>query len=90
MRRRDNDCICRNADHVVHRLRNFGLKSFLNRSVRAAGLSKEAEEEIKAVIQRHEGQLLSMDNPTSTLEELFLRIVRESEERPGRRAVEKK
>lgn len=57
---------------------------------RAAGLSKEAEEEIKAVIARHEGELLSMDNPTSTLEELFLRIVRESEARPGRRAVEKK
>jgi ABC-2 type transport system ATP-binding protein len=30
-----------------------------------------------------------MDNPTSTLEELFLNIVRDSEARPGRRAQEK-
>lgn len=58
--------------------------------IRAKGLSKEAEAEIKSVIERHEAKLLSMDNPTSTLEELFLRIVRESEERPGRRPVEKK
>lgn len=57
--------------------------------IRARGLSKEAEEEIRSVIQRHNGTLLSLDNPTTTLEELFLRIVRESEERPGRRAVEK-
>jgi ABC-2 type transport system ATP-binding protein len=58
--------------------------------IRAKGLSKEAEAEIKSVIERDEAKLLSMDNPTSTLEELFLRIVRESEERPGRRPVEKK
>ena len=30
-----------------------------------------------------------MENPTSTLEDLFLRIVRESEERPGRRAQDR-
>ena len=30
--------------------------------------------------------LKSMDNPTTTLEELFLAIVRDSEARPGRRA----
>ncbi len=54
---------------------------------RVQGLSKEAEEEIKQVIAKHNGQLLSMTNPTTTLEELFLRIVRESEARPGRRVV---
>ncbi len=54
----------------------------------AKGLSKEAEEEIRQVIQRHGGELLSMENPTSTLEELFLSIVRESEAHPGRRARE--
>ncbi len=54
---------------------------------RAKGLSKEAEEEIKQVIAKHNGELLSMTNPTTTLEELFLRIVRESEARPGRRVV---
>ena len=38
------------------------------------------------MIARHHGELLAMDNPTTTLEELFLNIVRDSEARPGRRA----
>jgi ABC-2 type transport system ATP-binding protein len=54
--------------------------------IRASGLSDAAKEEIKAVIARHSGNLVSMDNPTSTLEELFLSIVQDSEARPGRRA----
>ncbi|MBX7166031.1 MAG: ABC transporter ATP-binding protein [Pirellulales bacterium] len=55
--------------------------------VRVSGLSEEAKSELRSVIERHHGQLLSMDNPTTTLEELFLKIVRESESRPGRRAT---
>jgi ABC-2 type transport system ATP-binding protein len=55
--------------------------------IRAAGLSEAAQQEIRDVIARHNGKLLSMDNPTNTLEELFLTIVRDSEARPGRRAV---
>jgi len=58
--------------------------------IRAKGLSKELENEIREVIQRGGGELLDMENPTSTLEELFLSIVRDSEARPGRRAQEKK
>ena len=54
--------------------------------IRASGLSDAAKEEIKSVIARHAGQLVSMDNPTTTLEELFLSIVQDSEARPGRRA----
>ncbi len=54
--------------------------------VTARGLSDDCQEEIRQVISRHGGELLSMKNPTSTLEDLFLRIVRESEARPGRRA----
>lgn len=57
--------------------------------IRAKGLSDEAEEEIRQVIQRHGGELLSMEHPTTTLEELFLSIVRESEMHPGRRARER-
>jgi ABC-2 type transport system ATP-binding protein len=53
--------------------------------IRARGLSKEAEEEIRAVIARHNGELLGLENPTLSLEELFLNIVRDSEARPGRR-----
>ncbi len=54
--------------------------------VHAKGLNDEAKAEIREVIQRHGGELLTMENPTTTLEELFLNIVRESEARPGRRA----
>ena len=54
--------------------------------IRAEGLSAEAQAEIRGVIDRHGGRLLGIENPTTTLEELFLSIVRESESRPGRRA----
>jgi len=54
--------------------------------MQASGLSKEAEEEIRDVVAKHGGKLLSMENPTTTLEELFLSIVADSEARPGRRA----
>lgn len=56
--------------------------------VRAEGLTKEAEEEIREVIARHGGRLVAMENPTTTLEELFLKIVRDSEAKPGRRATQ--
>jgi ABC-2 type transport system ATP-binding protein len=55
--------------------------------VRAKNLSDACKEEVRAVIQRHGGELLQMDNPTTTLEDLFLSIVRDSEARPGRRVV---
>ncbi len=58
--------------------------------VRAKGLSKEAEEEIRAVISKHGGELLGMDNPRTTLEELFLSIVQDASARPGRRAQQDK
>jgi ABC-2 type transport system ATP-binding protein len=55
--------------------------------IRASGLTEDCKSEIRAVVERHHGQLLGMENPTSTLEELFLSIVRDSEARPGRRAA---
>lgn len=58
--------------------------------IRARGLSDQAETEIREVIKRHGGELVAVDHPTSTLEELFLKIVRESEAHPGRRAHERK
>ncbi|MCA9230320.1 MAG: ABC transporter ATP-binding protein [Planctomycetales bacterium] len=58
--------------------------------IRARGLSPDCQNEIRDVISRHQGELMEMANPTTTLEELFLSIVRDSEARPGRRAkVEK-
>ena len=52
---------------------------------RAGGLNDDAKREIQEVIERHHGNLLSMGNPTTTLEELFLKIVHDSAARPGRR-----
>lgn len=53
--------------------------------VRATGLNEAAQEEIRQVVQRHNGELQFLGNPTTTLEDLFLNIIAESEARPGRR-----
>jgi ABC-2 type transport system ATP-binding protein len=54
--------------------------------IRAKNLSADCQNEIRDVIARHHGELVSLGNPTTTLEELFLEIVQDSEARPGRRA----
>jgi ABC-2 type transport system ATP-binding protein len=38
------------------------------------------------VLARHGGSEIEIGNPTTTLEDLFLEIVRDSQARPGRRA----
>ncbi len=55
--------------------------------IKTRDLPEAALDEIREVIGRHGGELLSVDHPTTTLEELFLRIVRESDLHPGRRRV---
>ncbi|MGO8899295.1 MAG: ABC transporter ATP-binding protein [Isosphaeraceae bacterium] len=55
--------------------------------IKARNLSPAAVDEIRDLIRRHGGEDVSVDHPTTTLEELFLRIVRESELHPGRRKV---
>jgi ABC-2 type transport system ATP-binding protein len=55
--------------------------------VHARGLTEAAKTEIAEVIRRHGGTVDSIDNPTTTMEDLFLNIVRESERRPGARRV---
>lgn len=55
--------------------------------VHAKGLTDAAKAEIAEVIKKHQGELVQMDNPTTTMEELFLDIVRESEQRPGHRGT---
>ena len=55
--------------------------------IKTKDLPAAAIEEIRGVIKRHGAQLLAVDHPTTTLEELFLRIVRESDLHPGRRRV---
>jgi ABC-2 type transport system ATP-binding protein len=53
--------------------------------IRATNLSPAVQSEVRKVIERGGAQVLSVGNPTTTLEELFLKIIRESEEHPGRR-----
>ncbi len=53
--------------------------------VRATVLDQSAMDEVRRVVEKHNGEVLSMGNPTTTLEELFLKIIRQSEEHPGRR-----
>lgn len=55
--------------------------------VHATGLSDQAKTEIADLIKKHGGDVKSIDNPTTTMEDLFLNIVRESEARPGARRV---
>ncbi len=54
--------------------------------IRARGINQDVQAEIRNLIERHGGEVLAMENPTTTLEELFLNIVKESEAHPGRRA----
>jgi ABC-2 type transport system ATP-binding protein len=53
--------------------------------IRVSGFSQEAQDELREVIERHGGKVLSVGNPTTTLERLFVNIIRESEAHPGRR-----
>ena len=53
---------------------------------RAKGLSPEAAAEVRAVLARHGGSEIEVGHPTTTLEDLFLEVVRDTEARPGRRA----
>jgi ABC-2 type transport system ATP-binding protein len=78
---------------ILHRgrLRELGrvddlLKVREVTEVHAKGLSPEVQAQIAALIEQSGGSVLSIDNPTTTMEELFLEIVQESEARPGMRA----
>lgn len=50
-----------------------------------SSLKEDAIKEVEAVLKKHGASLKKVSHPTSTLEELFLRTVKESRERPGRR-----
>ena len=55
--------------------------------IMSSTLSDEAIAEIRAIVAKHGGNIQSVGHPTNTLEELFLRVVRESQARPGQRFV---
>ena len=54
--------------------------------IRARGIPAAARDEIRAVLERHGARDVEIGNPTTTLEELFLEVVRDTQARPGRRA----
>ncbi|WP_459556875.1 ABC transporter ATP-binding protein [Lacunimicrobium album] len=51
-------------------------------------LSPEALKDVQAVLDKHKVKLHKAGQPSSSLEELFLRTVQTSKERPGRRIVQ--
>ena len=51
--------------------------------IQAKGLSDDAQQQIRKIIEGDQAALVSMENPTTTLEDLFLGIVRDSKARPG-------
>jgi ABC-2 type transport system ATP-binding protein len=54
--------------------------------IRARGLPAAAQDEIRAVLAKHGAGDVEIGNPRTTLEDLFLEVVRDSQARPGRRA----
>src|SRR5262249_28033956 len=50
-----------------------------------SSLSESAVKEIEQIVARHGAKMHKVDHPAVTLEELFLRIVKQSQERPGQR-----
>jgi ABC-2 type transport system ATP-binding protein len=48
-------------------------------------MTPELESELKALVERHGGKMEKFSHPTTTLEDLFMRVVEESKARPGRR-----
>lgn len=52
---------------------------------RGVRLTEELKRDLAEVIRRHGGEVESVQHPTTTLEDLFLRIVKESQLHPGRR-----
>ncbi len=54
--------------------------------IRTSDLPEAAREEIRQVVAKHGGEVMGIENPRTSLEELFLNIVKESEDRPGKRA----
>ena len=55
--------------------------------IQTKGLSDDAKQKIREVVAADGAELLGIENPTTTLEELFLDIVRESQAHPGRRST---
>ena len=63
------------------------LKAQDETQILSSKLSPAAIEEVQAVLKRHGASVLKVDQPTANLEDLFLKTVQESRDRPGHRTV---
>jgi ABC-2 type transport system ATP-binding protein len=63
------------------------LEDVLRLELRASGvqLNEALRRDLEEVLAKHGGQIESIGHPTTTLEDLFLRIVAQSKAHPGRR-----
>ncbi len=61
------------------------LKVSNETEIRTSNLSEDARAQIEKIVTEDNAKMLYCGNPTTTLEDLFLRIIEESEARPGRR-----
>ncbi len=55
--------------------------------IRTRKLTPAIQEEIKAVLAKHQVEILGIENPKSSLEDLFLKIVQESDAKTGSRTT---
>lgn len=63
------------------------LQSSDESQLKTSRLSEAALADVRQVLQKHQVDLKEVSHPTATLEELFLKTVAESRERPGHRYV---
>lgn len=63
------------------------LQSSDESQIKTSRLSDAALADVRQVLQKHQVDLKEVSHPTATLEELFLKTVAESRERPGHRYV---
>lgn len=63
------------------------LKSQDTTQILTSRLETAAIDDIRQVLEKHNATLHSADNPTSSLEDLFLKTVQRSQDRPGQRFV---
>jgi ABC-2 type transport system ATP-binding protein len=63
------------------------LKAQDRTQINTSLLSEAAVREVQEVLKRHGADVVNIDQPTASLEDLFLKTVQESRERPGHRNV---
>lgn len=68
------------------------LEDVLRLELRASGvqLNEDLRRDLEAVLAKHGGKIETIGHPTTTLEDLFLRIVAQSKAHPGRRYLPEK